>query len=151
MLKNISVMQWFAGLAALQFFVIVSIGHVPGFTDAQGNLFGFYHVSPLIDGGHFLSGVFALIAALCSARWSMYYFRLVAIPYGLDFMVSFLFGRDVTETGSIFTLGVGSPDFSFHNLVANSPHIGLVAVALILGYWLGPRLKNKTPRALFAK
>ena len=139
--KKVTIIQWLAWAYALHFFTVVAIGHIPGLTDAQGNLFGFYHVSLLIDAGHFLSGLFAVIAALHSTRWSTYYFRLVAIPYGLDFMVSFFFSRDVTETGSIFYQGLGPPDFSFHNLIANSPHIALVVIALWIGYSLNKRIR----------
>ena len=151
MIRKFSLIQWLAILYAVQFFVVVSVGHIPGFIDAEGNLFGFYHVSFLIDASHFISGVAALVAALHSTRWSTYYFRLVAIPYGIDCIVSFLFSRDLTETGSILTQGIGPSDWSFHNGIANSPHIVLVGVALWIGYSLAPRIGVKTPRQLLRR
>ena len=142
MSKKISIVQWLAWFYALQFFTVVLVGHIPGLTDERGYLFGFYSVTFVIDAGHFLSGLLAAIAAWHSTRWSTYYFRFVAVPFGLDAIVSLLFSRDVTETGSIFTEGIGPADFSLNNILSNSPHILLSVVALWIGYRLSKKVRS---------
>jgi hypothetical protein len=130
-----SLIQRLAWLYALGFFTVVAIGHIPGLTDEGGYLFGFYSVTLVIDAGHFLAGLLAAIAAWHSTRWSVFYFRFIAIPFGLDALISLFFSRDLTETGSIF-YGIGPPNFTLHNILANSPHILLSVVALWIGYGL---------------
>ena len=143
-MKKISLIQWFAWFYAGMFLIVVFIGHIPFFTDKQGYLFGFYNVSPLIDMVHFLAGILAIIAAWHSIKWATYYFRFIAIPFSLDAIVSFLFSRDLTETGSILYRGLGPVDFSFHNLVANSPHIFIAGFALWVGFWLSKRVSQSS-------
>jgi len=139
-MKKISLVQKLAWVYAAGFLLIVLLGHIPGLTDQNGRLFGFYGVALVIDAGHFLAGILAATAAWHSARWSIYYFRFIAIPYGLDAIISLLFSRDLTETGSIFT-GIGSPNFSLTNILANLPHILLVSVALWIGFALSKKSK----------
>ncbi len=141
MLKKISLLQIIAWVVAVQFFIIVAMGHIPGFTDEKGYLFGFYSVSPLVDMVHFLSGVLAACAALVSSTWSRRYFYGISLLYGSDILVSLLFSRDITETGSFFYQSLGNMDFSLHNIIANTPHIGLVAVALSIAIFVHE--KNK--------
>jgi hypothetical protein len=144
MSKKISIIQWCAWFYASQFFLVVLVGHIPGLTDPKGYLFGFYSVTFVIDAGHFLAGLCAAIAAFHSNRWSVYYFRLVAIPFGLDAICDFFFSRDVTETGSIFYQGLGPMDFSLHNILANSPHVILSGTALFIGFVLNKRVKAES-------
>jgi hypothetical protein len=135
-LKKISLFQLIAWIVAIQFFTIVAMGHIPGFTDANGYLFGFYSVSPLVDSVHFFSGVLAALAASISSKWSKIYFWFISCLYGSDILVSLLFSRDITETGNFFYTPLGNPDFSIHNIIANTPHIGLVAVALSIAIFV---------------
>lgn len=139
--KN-SVIQWWAWFYAFNFFFVVLLGHIPGLTDSRCYLFGFYSVTFVIDAGHFLSGLLAAIAAWHSTTWSIYYFRFIAIPFGLDALFNLFFSRDLTETGSIFTPGLGPMDFSSHNLLANSPHVLLSVIALWVGYGLSKKVKK---------
>jgi hypothetical protein len=143
MFKKVSVIQWLAWFYASQFFLVVTLGHIPGLTDSRGYLFGFYSVTFIIDAGHFASGVLAAIAAYHSTRWSIYYFRFIAIPFGLDAICDFFFSRDVTETGSIFYKGIGPMDFSVNNILSNSPHVILSGIALWIGYGLAQKYKNE--------
>jgi hypothetical protein len=139
--RQTSLVQWLAWSYAFLFFTVVVIGHIPGLTDERGYLLGFYSVTAVIDAGHFLAGLLAAVAAWHSTRWSTFYFRFIAVPFGLDALISLFFSRDLTETGSIFYRGIGPPDFSIHNILANSPHILLSAVAL----WIGYGLSRKAP------
>ena len=139
MKKKVGTIQKLAWLYASGFIIVVLLGHIPGLTDAQGRLFGFYNVSPLIDSVHLLAGVLAVIAAWHSTRWAINYFKFIAIPFGLDAIISLLFNRDLTETGSIFT-GIGAPNFTLTNLLSNLPHILLASVALWIGFSLSHKI-----------
>ena len=140
MKKDLKLIQKLAWAYALGFFIVVLLGHIPGLSDQQGRLFGFYNVSPLIDIVHLAAGILAAIVAWHSTRWSTTYFRLVAIPFGLDAIISLLFNRDLTETGSIFT-GIGAANFALTNILANLPHILLASVALWIGFILSKKSK----------
>ncbi|MBX4201033.1 DUF4383 domain-containing protein [Candidatus Parcubacteria bacterium] len=141
-MKKISIIQWLAWFYAAMFLTVVFLGHIPFFTDKQGYLFGFYSVSPLIDVVHFFAGILAVIAAWHSTKWSVYYFRFAAIPFAIDVVVSFLFSRDLTETGSILYRGLGPADVSLHNIIANSPHIFIAGFALLVGFWLARKFQQ---------
>ena len=129
-----NILRKLAWVYAAMFLATVLVSHVPSFTDAQGLLFGLYHVSPLIDAVHFISGVIAVIVALKSANWSATYFKFVGIIFGLDVLISLFLSRDLLETFSIFTNFGGSPNFSVTNILANSPHILISCFALWVGF-----------------
>lgn len=135
-MKQFNLIQKFALVYAAGFLFVVVISHWPGLTDQQGLLLGFYHVSPLIDSVHFLAGVLAVLAAWHSTRWSIIYFKIAGPLFGLDAIISFLFGRDLLETFSIFTQGISTPNFSTTNILANLPHILISVVAVWIGFWL---------------
>lgn len=139
MFKDFTFSQWVAFAVAIQFFIIVIIGHIPLFTDSNGYLFGFYSTTFFVDTVHTLSGITALIAAFISARVSWYYFIAAASLFGSDVLVSLLFSRDITETGSLFTQSLGSIDISVHNIIANTPHIALSAVLFVIAYVVAQR------------
>jgi|ERR1051326_7727536 hypothetical protein len=141
--KSISVIQKIAWVYAVMFLVTVLVSHIPSFTDQKGLLFGLYHVSPLIDSVHFLSGVLAVVVALHSTRWSVTYFKWAGVIFGIDVLLSLLFSRDLLETFSIFTRGIGSPNFSVTNLLANSPHTLISLFALWVGFRFSKQIMQK--------
>ena len=140
MKKEISLFQRVAWAYAAGFIFVVIIGHIPSLTDQSGKLFGFYNVSTLIDAVHFLAGILGVVAAWHSTKWAINYLKFISIPFGLDALISLLFSRDLLETFSIFYQGIGKPDFSIHNLLANSPHIFLSALAIFVGFYLSKKL-----------
>ena len=142
MVKQISIFQRVAWAYAAGFLFVVAIGHIQGLTDPQGKLFGFYNVSTLIDAVHFIAGLLGALAAWHSTKWAINYLKLIGIPFGLDTLISLFFSRDLLETFSIFTKGIGMSDFSIHNFLANSPHIFLSAVALWTGFYLSRKLNT---------
>lgn len=144
MKKGISLFQRVAWAYAAGFLFVVLIGHIPSLTDQSGKLLGFYNVSTLIDAVHFLAGLLGVWAAWHSTKWAITYLKLIAIPFGLDALISLFFSRDLLETFSIFTKGIGMPDFSFHNILANSPHIFLSAVAIFVGFYLSRKLNTSS-------
>lgn len=143
MSKTVSLIQKFAWVYAAMFLTTVLVSHVPSFTDAQGLLFGLYHVSPLIDAVHFVSGLIAVAVAWHSTKWSVNYFKLVAVLFGVDVLISLFFSRDLLETFSIFTQGFGPTHFSVTNFLANSPHILISLFALWVGFKFGKEYLNQ--------
>ena len=139
---KLNLIQKLAWIYAANFIFVVLIGHVPGLANEQGRLFGVYNVSLFVDVGHSIAGILGIIAVWHSVAWSVYYFRLVGFTYGSDFVISLLFNRDLTETGSIFT-GIGSPNFTLGNIIANLPHIIISSLALWIGFYLHKRVAGR--------
>jgi hypothetical protein len=138
---KISAIRWLAWFFAFVFFTVVLAGHIPGLTDVHGRICGLYSVTYIIDAGHFLAGVLAGVAAWHSTRWSIYYFRFIAIPFGIDALLGIFFSRDLLETGSVFWAGFGTADFDTLNVLKNTPHIILSCAALWIGYGLARKYK----------
>ena len=141
-MKKTSLIQKLAWFYAANFLFIVVLSHWPGLTDAQGRLLGLFTIDPVDDIFHLLSGIWAVVAAWRSSRWSTTYFKLIGIPYGLDAITGLFFGREFLNL-DIFTQGVGAPDFSTRNLAINLPHVLITFTALWIGFWLSRKLKNE--------
>ena len=135
-----TVIQKWAWFFAANFIFIVVISHWPGFTDANGRLFGLFAIDPIDDIFHFLSGLVAAIVALHSHKWSTWYFKIAGIPYGIDAITGLFFNREFLN-GDVFTQGLGSPNFALTNIAVNFPHILILASMLWLGYFFAPRVK----------
>lgn len=130
-MKRFSALQKWAWFFAVGFLGIVILSHWPGLTDAQGRLMGLFYIDPIDDIFHLISGVIAVVVALKSELWSLWYFRIVGIPYALDAATGMFFSREFLN-GDIFTKGFGPADFSMHNFLVNFPHI----IILLFGIWL---------------
>ena len=144
------------GLAyAVLFFLVVGIGYVPAFIDADGQLFGLFSLQWYDDLLHAFSGVWALVAAFVSHRASVLYFRLFGSVYLFDGVLGLVTWwvvrlgvrpvRRMTETagaiaadGGIFIDGFRS--FSDIELpvrfFANAPHLAIGGIAVLIGFWL---------------
>ena len=132
-MKSFSTVQKIAWFFAVMFLLVVTISHWPGLTDAEGKLLGLFKIDPIDDIFHLVSGLAAVVAAWHSAKWSIIYFRIVAIPYALDAFTGLIFSREFLNL-DVFTQGLGSPNFSVPNILVNLPHILIVIVALWIGF-----------------
>ncbi len=141
--KKISLIQWLAWFYALNFLFIFIISHWPGLTDAQGRLLGLFHIDPVDDIFHLLSGLVAGIVALHSHRWSVNYFKYAGIPYGIDAVTGLFFGVEFLN-GNVFTQGLGTADFSMNNFMVNLPHIAILVTMLWIGFWLSKRIHPRS-------
>ena len=113
------------------------ITHTPGFTDANGFLFGLFKIDPIDDIVHLLSGLVGLVVAVWAKSWIRTYLLWVGILYGLDAIVGLTQSRGLLDL-SIFTQGMGTPDFSAKNFAVNLPHIVLAGIALVFGFRKSP-------------
>ena len=122
-----------AWLYAAGFLGVFLITHTPGFTDANGLLFGLFKIDPIDDVVHLLSGIAGVFVAWYATRYIILYFKAVGILYGLDAIIGLTQGRGFLDL-SIFFQGMGAPDFSLTNLAVNFPHIVIAGIALVIGF-----------------
>lgn len=64
----------FGAIYCIGFMMVVAVGHVPQFNDADGNLFGLFKLDLYDDSLHFFSGVWSGIAAWWSYPAARRYF-----------------------------------------------------------------------------
>ena len=78
MAYNISTIQKCAwGFAAL-FLGVYLLDYVPGIMDANGLMFGLFHMTRIVDIGHLAAGALGVIGALTSARGGRIYCTTMA-------------------------------------------------------------------------
>lgn len=105
------------GFAAL-FLSVYLLDYVPGVMDANGLMFGLFHMSKLIDLGHLALGALALVAALTSERIARIYFWVLGVWYTIDVVTYFV--------GHFGSIGLRT------NVLVNLPH----TVIFVAAYWI---------------
>jgi hypothetical protein len=138
--KKLTLIQWLAWFYCVNFLAIVMLSHWPGLTDAQGRLLGLFVIDPVDDIFHLISGLVAAVVAWRSHQWSVNYFKIAGIPYGIDAITGLFLGVEFLN-GDVFTEGIRGPDLSMHNLFVNLPHILIPVTMLWIGFWLAKRVK----------
>ena len=125
---------------AAMFFLVVAIGYVPAFNDANGQLFGLFSLQWYDDLLHAFSGVWALGAAIVSHHASVLYFRLFGSVYLFDGLLGLVTGSGCLD-GGIFIDGFRS----FNDIelpvrfFANLPHLLIGGIAVYIGFVLARR------------
>jgi hypothetical protein len=124
MTKTISTIQKCAwGFAAL-FLGVYLLDYVPGIMDANGLMFGLFHMTRIVDLGHLGAGSLAVIGALISAKAARIYFWVLFTWYLIDVLVYF-FGH----LGKIPLI---------KNVLVNTPHI----LIFIAAFWIATRVSK---------
>jgi len=131
------VLKLLAWVYAAGFVGIFLITHAPGLTDARGYLLGLFKIDPIDDIVHLLSGLAGGIVAMWAPGSIRTYLQWIGLLYGLDAVAGLTQGRGLLDL-SIFTQGVGTPDFSLTNFLVNLPHIVLAGIALVFGFRKSP-------------
>ena len=120
---------------AFGYFVVLSIvaglNYIPGVTDENGTAFGIFALDIYDDALHAASALWALGAALISARAARLYLLLFGALYLADGLLGLATGSGYLDLG-IFTWGVQSLPIGF-KLLANGPHLALGGFALAMG------------------
>ncbi|MBP6736274.1 MAG: hypothetical protein KA139_02465 [Rhodobacteraceae bacterium] len=120
---------------AFGYFVVLSIvaglNYIPGVTDENGTAFGIFALDIYDDALHAASALWALGAALISARAARLYLLLFGALYLADGLLGLATGSGYLDLG-IFTWGVQSLPIGF-KLLANGPHLALGGFALATG------------------
>ena len=135
-----TVRTWGFAYAAL-FVAVVAVGYVPGFEDADGNLFGLFKLDLYNDSLHLASGLWAGVAAAISASAARGYFRLFGPLYFLDGVLGLLTGSGYLD-GGIFLYGPYDLPL-VTRFFANLPHLIIGGLAI----WVGYRLAAAKPAA----
>ena len=124
---------------SIGFFLVLlgaaSLNYIPGVTDADGVAFGVFALDIFDDSLHLASALWALVAALMSARAARLFLVIFAALYLADGAMGLAVGSGYLDFG-IFTYGVQDLPFGF-KILANLPHIGLGGIALFSGLFLG--------------
>ncbi|MCV6593226.1 MAG: hypothetical protein OIF48_09770 [Silicimonas sp.] len=129
-------MSFHRKIAGLYFVILLgaaSLNYIPGVTDADGVAFGIFALDLFDDALHLASALWALAAALISAKAARTFLLLFGALYLGDGAMGLAVGSGYLDFG-IFTNGVLDLPFSF-KILANLPHIALGAGAL----WAGLR------------
>jgi hypothetical protein len=125
--KHFSTIQKCAFGFGAVFLAVYLMDYVPGVMDANGLMFGLYHMSTLIDLGHLAAGSLAMVAGLISAKIARVYFWGLGVAYTLDVVIYFF-----THLNSLSLKT---------NFLANLPHI----IIFIAAYWVAAKVDR--PRA----
>lgn len=116
----------------LMFVVVVLMGYVPGFHDAEGNLFGLFKLDFYDDSLHLASGIWAGIAAWRSREAARTYFRIFGPLYFLDGVLGLITGSGYLD-GGIFLYGPLDLSMTIR-FFANLPHLLIGGFAIWVGY-----------------
>ena len=120
---------------AFAYFVVLALvavlNYIPGVTDEDGVAFGIFALDIFDDALHAASALWALVAALLSARAARMFLLIFGALYLGDGTLGLITGSGYLDFG-IFNNGVLDLPFGF-KIMANLPHIGLGLIALVVG------------------
>ena len=120
---------------AFGYFVILSfvaaLNYIPGMTDADGVVLGVFALDIYDDALHGASALWALVAALISARAARIFLVLFGAIYLGDGLLGLATGSGYLDLG-IWNYGIQKLDLIF-KIKANTPHIALGGFALLMG------------------
>src|SRR5712691_11745270 len=124
--KQITTIQKCAwGFAAL-FLGVYLLDYVPGIMDANGLMFGLFHMTKIVDIGHLAAGALAAAAALSSSKIARIYFYVLGVWYSIDVITYFI--------SHLHTISLTT------NFLVNLPHILILGAA----FWIATKV-DRTP------
>ena len=121
----------------LLFVLVVAIGYVPAFEDAEGRLFGLFTLDLYDDALHLASGLWAGIAAWIGRDAARTYFRIFGPLYFLDGLMGLAVGSGYLDFG-IFLYGPLDLPLATR-FFANVPHLLIGGIAAWVGYFAARR------------
>ncbi|WP_210528611.1 DUF4383 domain-containing protein [Rubellimicrobium arenae] len=125
---------------AFGYFVILAavaaLNYLPGIPRPGGAVFGIFALDAYDDALHLASGLWALGAALVSARAARLFLILFGAAYLADGLMGLSLGSGYLDLG-ILTVGPQSLPLTFR-VLANLPHLALGGFAL----WAGLRSRR---------
>jgi len=111
--------------------LVAALNYIPGVRQPDGTVFGIFALDIFDDALHLASALWALAAALISARAARTFLLLFGAVYLGDGVLGLLTGSGYLDLG-IFTYGIQDLPLMF-KVMANTPHITLGGVALLAG------------------
>jgi hypothetical protein len=112
---------------------VAALNYVPGIPRPEGVVFGIFALDVYDDALHLASALWALAAALLSARAARLFLLLFGAAYLLDGLMGLTLGSGYLDLG-ILNYGIQDLPLGFR-ILANTPHIGLGGFALATGLW----------------
>jgi hypothetical protein len=129
MSKKITTIQKCAwGFAAL-FLGVYLLDYVPGVMDANGLMFGLFHMTRIVDLGHLAAGTLAVVGALTSERGARIYFCVLGVWYLIDVLVYFFSHLNQIPLKT--------------NFLVNLPHI----LIFIAAFWIAAKVSRGPAQA----
>jgi hypothetical protein len=123
--KKITTIQKCAwGFAAL-FLGVYLLDYVPGIMDANGLMFGLFHMTRIVDLGHLAAGALGVIGALISARAARIYFYVLGTWYLIDVLAYFF--------SHLHQISLKT------NFLVNFPHI----LIFIAAFWIAMKVSRE--------
>ena len=119
-------------MAFLYFLVLLfaaSLNYLPGIPVTDGKTFGIFALDIYDDGLHFVSALWAGIAAWLGARASRFFLFYFGLVYFGDGLLGLITGSGYLDLG-IINYGIQDIDFTF-KIMANLPHLALGSIAFI--------------------
>jgi hypothetical protein len=110
---------------------VAALNYVPGIPRPDGAVFGIFALDIYDDALHLASALWALAAALISARAARLFLILFGAAYLLDGLMGLTLGSGYLDLG-ILNYGIQDLPLTFR-ILANAPHIGLGGFALLMG------------------
>lgn len=110
---------------------------IPGLVDAEGRTFGIFALDIYDDALHLVSALWALAAALTSARASRLFLTLFGALYLADGALGVVTGSGYLDLGIFFWGWLDQP--LWLNVLSSLPHVFLGGVALAGGLLLERR------------
>jgi hypothetical protein len=119
---------------AVVLLLVASLNYLPfpGIIDADGRTFGIFALDIYDDALHLVSALWALAAALISARASRMFLILFGALYFLDGLLGCFTGSGFLDLG-IFTWGVLDISYTL-KFLSSAPHLILGGIALFIGF-----------------
>jgi hypothetical protein len=105
--------------------------YIPAFIDAEGRVFGLFHLDIYKDALHVASGLWALASAL-SRRSAIFFLRVFGTLYFLDGVMGVFTGSGYLDL-SIFIDGIRDVS-PMIKLLSSVPHLGLGAFGIAVGF-----------------
>jgi hypothetical protein len=118
-----------SGLYAIALLGAAALNYIPGLTDEQGRAFGIFALDIYDDGLHLASALWALSAALISARAAKAFLFYFGILYFGDGLLGLITGSGYLDLG-IINYGIQDLPFGF-KILANLPHLFLGGAAIL--------------------
>jgi hypothetical protein len=114
-LSSIQKCAW--GFAAL-FLGVYLLDYVPGIMDANGLMFGLFHMTRIVDLGHLAAGALGVIGALSGPKGARVYFYVLGTWYLIDVVVYFFSHLNQIPLKT--------------NILVNGPHILIFIAAFLI-------------------
>lgn len=116
--------------------IVAALNYIPGMVDPDGRVLGIFELDIYDDALHFVSALWAALAAMISRRAAGFFLSIFGAMYLVDGLMGLFFGSGYLDL-AIVTFGIRNYPFTF-KLLANLPHIVLGGLGLLC-VWLDRR------------